>query len=192
VQAPPNDDHYPEWRSRATRRYAIDAPTEGFRLRLCDLDLVPYAERPFSFCLDGYPEIRGTTDKEGFAIVDTPPADAQGYVEMWPDDAEPDDKVRWDISIASIISPATPRGASTRLFNLDFSSDDPTDEMTDELREAVRYFQSDCDGLEVTGELDKPTCERLVAIHDCEGGEEGGDAADGAGDASSGTEGAST
>ncbi len=192
VQAPPDDDHYPEWRLRATHRYAIDAAIEGFRLRLCDLNLVPYAERPFSFCLDGYPEIRGTTDKEGFAIVDTPPAGAQGTIEVWPDDAEPDDKIRWDISIAAIISPATPRGASTRLFNLDFFADDPTNEMTDELREAVRYFQGDCDGLEVTGELDKPTCERLVAMHDCEGGEDGGDDADSVDDASPGTEGAST
>ncbi len=195
TQAPSNDDRYPEWRLRAARRYAIDAPTEGFRLRLCDLDLVPYAERPFSFCLDGYPEIRGTTDKQGFAILDTPPAGAQGTIEVWPDDAEPDDKVRWDLNIAAIISPATPRGASTRLFNLDFFSHDPTDEMTDDLREAVCYFQGDCDGLGVTGELDEPTCERLVAMHDCEDDAAVGDSADTddtAGVASSGTEGAST
>ena len=183
AKAAKDDKLYPEWRRRVARHYAIDTESEGFRLRLCDYDLVPYAERPFAFCLDGYPEIRGTTDKDGFVIVDTPPAGIQGYIEVWPDDEEPDDKVRWDIHIASVISPATPRGASARLFNLDFFAAEPTDDMTDELREAVCYFQSDCEGLEVTGELDKPTCERMLALHDCEDEEDGEDGGDGGTDA---------
>jgi hypothetical protein len=170
VKAAKGDKNYPEWRVRATHRYTIEAEADGFRLRLCDADLVPYAERPFAFCLEGYPEIRGTTDKDGFAIIDSPPAGAQGYIELWPDDKVPEDKIRWDISIATIISPATPRGASTRLANLDYFADDPIDEMTDELRDAISYFQGDCDGLEVTGELNGPTCNRLRHMHDCESG----------------------
>jgi len=168
VKAASGNRTYPEWRLRATHRYTLEAEAEGFRLRLCDLDVAPYAERPFAFCLDGYPEIRGTTDRDGFAIIDTPPAGAQGYVAVWPDDEQPDDKIRWDITIAPIISPATPRGASTRLANLDFFADEPTDDMTEELQESISYFQGDCDGLEVTGELDSPTCERLLHMHDCE------------------------
>jgi outer membrane protein OmpA-like peptidoglycan-associated protein len=166
--APKGDKLYPEWRQRATHRYNIEAEAEGFRVRLCSDELDPYAQRPFAFCLDGYPEIRGTTDKDGFVIIDSPPAGAQGYIEVWRDDDEPDDKVRWDIDITTIISPATPRGASTRLANLDYFADEPTDDMTDDLHDAIGYFQGDTDGLEITGELDPATCDKLRGMHDCE------------------------
>jgi hypothetical protein len=168
AKAEKDDELYPEWRQRVSRRYAIDTESEGFRLRLCDYDLVPYASRPFAFFLEGYPEIRGTTDENGFVIVDSPPAGAHGYVELWPDDEEPDDKVRWDIEVASIISARTPLGASTRLANLDYFAGEPTDEMTDGLRDAIGYFQGDTEGLEVTGELDEATASRLGDLHDCE------------------------
>jgi outer membrane protein OmpA-like peptidoglycan-associated protein len=162
------DPLYPEWRRRATHHYTIEAEGDGFRMRLCDDDSEPYAERPFAFCLEGYPEIRGTTDHDGFVIIDSPPSGAQGYVEVWPDDDQPDDKIRWDIEITSIISSRTPQGASTRLENLDYFASDPTDEMTDELREAIGYFQGESEGLEVTGELDSATANRLGDLHDCE------------------------
>jgi len=99
------DELYPEWRQRCLVFYAI-VPRAGVRLRLCNFDLVPYASRPFAFCLEGYPEIRGTTDENGFVIVGPRrPRDAHGYVELWPRDEEPDDKVRWDIEVASIFRP---------------------------------------------------------------------------------------
>jgi outer membrane protein OmpA-like peptidoglycan-associated protein len=162
------DKLYLEWRQRASRFYAIEAESDGFRVRLCDCDLVPYAQRPFALCLEGYPEIRGTTDEGGFVIVDSPPAGAQGYVDVWPDDEFPEDTVRWDITIDATISPATPLGASKRLFNLDYFVGGPTDEMTDELRDAICYFQADHEGLEVTGELDADTCASLGELHECE------------------------
>jgi len=168
AKAKKDDELYPEWRQRVSRFYAIDTEGEGFRIRLCNFDLVPYASRPFAFCLEGYPEIRGETDENGFVVLDSPPAGAKGYVEVWPDDEEPDDKARWDIEITSIISPQTPRGASTRLANLDYFAGEPTDEMTDELRDGIRYFQADNEGLEVTGELDADTCARLRVLHDCD------------------------
>ena len=168
TKAPKDDELYPEWRRRASRFYAIDTESDGFRLRLCDYDLLPYANRPFAFCLEGYPEIRGTTDEGGFVIVDSPPVGAPGYVEVWPDDEFPDDTVRWVLNIAPVISSATPLGAAKRLFNLDYFTGEPTDEMTDELRDAIRYFQADNEGLEVTGELDDDTCARLRVLHECE------------------------
>jgi outer membrane protein OmpA-like peptidoglycan-associated protein len=168
TKAAEGDPLYPEWRRRASRFYAIDTESDGFRMRLCDDDSEPYAERPFTFCLEGYPEICGTTDQDGFVIIDSPPSGAQGYVEVWPDDDQPDDKIRWDIEITSIISPRTPQGASTRLENLDYFASDPTDAMTDELREAIGYFQSESEGLEVTCELDSATANRLGDLHDCE------------------------
>ena len=168
AKAKKDDELYPEWRQRVSRFYAIDTEGEGFRIRLCNFDLVPYASRPFAFCLEGYPEIRGETDENGFVVLDSPPAGAKGYVEVWPNDEEPDDKARWDIEITSIISPQTPRGASTRLANLDYFAGEPTDEMTDELRDGIRYFQADNEGLEVTGELDADTCARLRVLHDCD------------------------
>ena len=173
TKAAKSDELYPEWRRRATHHYTIEAEGDGFRMRLCDDDAKPYPERPFAFCLEGYPEIRGTTDKDGFVIIDSPPSGAQGYVEVWPDDDVPDDKVRWDVEIASIISPQTPQGASTRLANLNYFAGEPTDEMTDELREAIGYFQGESDGLEVTGELDGETASRLCDLHDCQDAEAG-------------------
>jgi outer membrane protein OmpA-like peptidoglycan-associated protein len=168
TKAAKGDALYPEWRRRATHHYTIEAEGDGFRMRLCADDSEPYAERPFAFCLEGYPEIRGTTDQDGFVIIDSPPSGAQGYVEVWPDDDQPDDKVRWDVEIASIISPQTPQGASARLVNLDYFAGDLTDEMTDELREAIGYFQGESEGLEVTCELDSATANRLGDLHDCE------------------------
>jgi hypothetical protein len=168
AKAEKDDELYPEWRQRATHRYTIEAEGEGFRVRLCNANFEPYAERPFAFCLEGYPEVRGDTDEDGYVIVDSQPAGAQGYVEVWPYDELPDDSVRWEISIGPVISPATPRGASMRLANLDYYDGDPTDEMTDELRDAIRSFQEDNEGLKVTGELDDKTCARLRALHEWE------------------------
>jgi len=179
AKAAAGDALYPEWRRRVARHYAIDTASEGFRVRLCNLDCVPYARRPFAFCLEGYPEIRGETDDGGFVVVDSPPAGAHGYVEVWPDDDLPEDSVRWDIRIATVISPATARGAAVRLANLDYYDGEPTDELTDELREAIRYFQEDS-GLEVNGELDEATMAKLRGLHDCEA-----PVADGSGEESS-------
>lgn len=168
IEATKGDKLYPEWRTRSTRRYIIETTGEVFRLRLCDYELAPYAERPFAFCLDGYPEIRGTTDKDGFAIVDAPPASAQGHVELWPDDETPENKVTWQIDVGAIFSAGTPKGAATRLANLDYFDDEPSDDMTDELREGITSFQTDNEDLEISGELDGPTCARLRSEHDCE------------------------
>jgi hypothetical protein len=179
AKAEKDDELYPEWRQRVSRRYAIDTESEGYRLRLCDFDLVPYAGRPFAFCLEGYPEIRGTTDENGFVIVDSQPAGAQGYVEVWPDDEFPDDTVRWDINIGPVISPATPLGASQRLHNLGYFAGEPTEEMTDDLRAAICDFQADNEGLEVTGELDTDTCARLRVQHECDKEDSGADSEEG-------------
>ncbi|MBN2574253.1 MAG: OmpA family protein [Deltaproteobacteria bacterium] len=167
-QAAKGDEVYLEWRRRVARDYEIDMGGEGFRVRLCDFDLVPYAKRPFAFCLEGHPEIRGTTDDQGFVVVDSPPAGARGYVEVWPSDDYPEDRERWRIDIGTVISAATPRGAAMRLSNLDYLAGEPTDEMTEELREALRYLQSDVEGLEVTGEIGGDTRGRLGELHECE------------------------
>jgi hypothetical protein len=141
---------------------------------------VPYAERPFAFCLDGYPEVRGTTDEDGFAILESPPAGAQGHIDVWPDDEVPKDKVSWDINIAPIDPPGTPLGASTRLANLDYFAGEPTDQMTDDLRDAISYFESDTEGLEITGELNQLTCNKLRGLHECQAGRSVDDKAAGA------------
>ncbi len=168
TKAAKGDKLYPEWRLRASRFHAVETEADGFRFRLCDSDLAPYANRPFALCLEDYPELRGTTDDGGFVIVDSPPAGAQGYVEVWPDDELPEETVRWELGIDAMISPATPLGASTRLFNLDYFAGEPSDEMTDELQDAISYFQGDTAGLEITGELDDDTCAGLRNLHECE------------------------
>jgi hypothetical protein len=57
-------------------------------------------------------------------------------------------------------------GASIRLSNLAYYCAETVDKMNDELRAAVEYFQSDCEDLEVNGELNEETCERLRVVHD--------------------------
>ncbi len=167
VKATKDEQLYLEWRRRVARRYAIDTESEGFRLRLCDYDLVPYAKRPFAFCLEGYPEIRGETDDQGFVILDSQPAGAHGYVEVWPNRDEPDNTARWEVNIGPMLSPLTPLGASTRLASLSYYFGDPVEEMTEELGDGIRYFQEDND-LEATGELDERTCAKLRGLHECE------------------------
>ena len=187
-KAAKGDGLYPEWRRRATRQYAIDIEAEDLHLRLYNAELVPFANRPFAFCLEGYPEIRGTTDADGFANLDPQPVGAKGYIRVWPDDASPDATVSWDITIGPIISAATPLGASTRLANLGYFSGKSTEEMTDDLCESIMCFQSDYPGLDVNGELTDETCAKLREINDDEpantdsdgGGDKAGD--DGTGD----------
>jgi outer membrane protein OmpA-like peptidoglycan-associated protein len=166
TKAPKEDKLYPEWRQRVARQYVIDTESD-FRVRLCNYKMVPYAKRPFALCLEGYPEIRGETDEGGFVNVDSPPAGAEGTIEVRPDEDSPDHVVRWEIKISPVISPVTPLGASTRLANLEYFFDEPTDEMTDELRDAIAWFQFD-EGLKVTSELDDDTCAKLLGLHDCE------------------------
>jgi hypothetical protein len=177
-----DDKLYLEWRRRVWRDYSIETESEGLRLRLCNYDLVPYAKRPFAFCLEGFPEVRGETDEEGFIVIDSPPSGAHGYVEVSPEDEFPEDTIRWEIDLGHVISPVTPLGASIRLRNLGYWNGEPTDEMTDELSAGITYFQTDHDGLEPTGKLDEKTCNLLRTLHDCEMGsaeatnsEEGGD-----------------
>ncbi len=167
-QAPKDDQLYLEWRRRVARRYAIDVESEGFRLRLCDHNLVSYAKRPFSLCLEGYPEIRGTTDNDGFVIVDAPPRGRPRLRRSVAGRTFPEETVRWTVSVGTVISATTPMGAERRLFNLDYYAGEPTQEMTDELREAILYFQSDNEGLKATGELDGDTCGQLGGLHECE------------------------
>jgi hypothetical protein len=164
-----------DWKFRrfVARDYPIDTEAEGLRLRLCNYDLVPYAKRPFAFCLDGFPEVRGETDEEGFITLDSFPAGAKGYVEVCPEEELPEDIYRWEINLAYMISPATPLGASMRLKNLGYWDGKPTDDMTDELSAAIKYFQTDHEGLRPTGELNEKTCDLLRALHDGEEGSAG-------------------
>ena len=92
----------------------------------------------------------------------------------------PENKVIWEIDVGAIISAGTPKGAATRLANLDYFDEEPTDEMTDDLREAITSFQADSENLDINGELDGATSAQLREQHDCEAEEaDAPDSADG-------------
>lgn len=164
TNAPKGDKLYPEWCLRANRHHVVEAEGSELRLRLCDLAMEPYAERPFLFSVEGSSEVRGTTDADGYLSIEAPRRGGNGYVEVWPDD-DPEYKLRWDIDIGIHLSPVTPLGAAHRLRNLDYYKGELTADMTEELREAVTAFQADRDGMEARGDLDLDTAEALGQLH---------------------------
>jgi outer membrane protein OmpA-like peptidoglycan-associated protein len=160
-----SDKLYPEWRTRAQKEHLIGAPIGSFRLWLCEEDMSPMALRPFT-CKLGDLELTGNTDDQGFVLLPHQEPGTSGWIEVSPDERNPDYKVRCEIEIGVVASPRTPLGSSTRLNNLGYYMKKPCEELTDELVEAIRQFQMDQVGLAPTGVIDRETSDRLRAAHE--------------------------
>jgi outer membrane protein OmpA-like peptidoglycan-associated protein len=168
IKASRSDGLYPEWCTRASHEQMINAPSEPFRLWMCQSDMSPMVERPYT-CKLGDGEFAGITDEQGFITLPHQEPGITGWVEVAPDEDMPDYKVRCDIEIGVLASPRTPLGAANRLKNLGYYTGGSTEDMTDELADAIRRFQMDHDGLSPTGELDSDTSAKLMLEHDSRG-----------------------
>lgn len=118
------------------------------------------AGAPYVLNIDGR-LYQGQTDDEGFLEVTIPPDARSGAVTFHPGTLAErviDLQLGW-------LSPITePVGLKQRLANLSFDCGDRDNAMTPGLEAALRAFQEKY-GLQVTGEADAPTRQRLRELH---------------------------
>ena len=116
---------------------------------------IPYLLKVESF------EHRGTTESDGKLEVTIPPSADRGKLILWPD-TEQEQVINLRLGQLSPISELW--GMAERLANLGFRCNERPREMTEALSEALRAFQGMHD-LEVTGEPDDETRNKLVEVH---------------------------
>jgi hypothetical protein len=120
----------------------------------------PIADKSYVLVIDGR-QYQGTTASNGLLEVDLPANAQSGTVYV------PDEQIEYDLSFGCVDPLDQVSGAQARLQNLGYYHGDVDGEMNDDFREALQYFQSDY-GLEVTGEVDADTEEKLLSQHDNE------------------------
>lgn len=123
----------------------------------------PKANAPYTLTLDGavVSQPGDRTDSQGVVARSIPPGAKQGVISV----GTGDDCTEYNLQLGSLNPANEVSGVKQRLRNLGLyngSSDQTFDEKT---RDAVRAFQSKV-GLNVTGELDDSTKDKLEQIHD--------------------------
>lgn len=103
----------------------------------------------------------GETDHEGFLEISIPPDAKSGTVTFHPGTLE--ERVI-DLQLGWLAPISDPIGVKQRLANLSFDCGDRDNETTPGLEAALRAFQEKY-GLDVTGEADAPTRQRLRDLH---------------------------
>ncbi len=119
----------------------------------------PLANAPY--VIYGDLEAEGTSDGDGRVEIPVPPNAVTATIVFR---AGTKDEVRFELALGHVDPADTPAGASQRLRNLSYPCTAGATVIDDELREALRRFQSD-NGLNVSGNLDAATQEKLVAVH---------------------------
>ncbi len=126
----------------------------------------PRANVPYLIEIDGT-TITGQTDSDGRIEHHIPPNARQGRLILEPGTLN---EVELPLNLGHLnplmdASGATDvSGVKHRLANLGFDCGDRSDETTPELTAALRAFQEK-DGLQVTGEVDQPTRDKIRQLH---------------------------
>ncbi|MCA9311268.1 MAG: peptidoglycan-binding protein [Phycisphaerales bacterium] len=128
-----------------------------FRLRLLEQE-EPRADVPWVLRLEGR-EFSGTSDAEGMIEVGIPPGPQQGELQV----GEGDEMEIIPVSLGGVDPLADDEGIRKRLVNLGYDCEDADDES---LADAIASFQVDHD-LEMTGEADDATRDKLRELHGC-------------------------
>ena len=119
----------------------------------------PLANAPY--LVHGDFEVKGKADGDGRVELKVPPDAVNATIVFY---SGTKDEVRFELALGHVDPVDTPAGASQRLSNLSYSCTPDAQEIDEVLREALRRFQAD-NGLKVTGDLDKPTQDKLVQVH---------------------------
>lgn len=121
----------------------------------------PRANEPFVLKL-GEREIRGTTDGDGLLTVALPPGSHAGELTF----GEGESAQTTRVLVGELAPVTTVEGVQARLNNLGFAAGEIDGTLNPETREALSELQRQ-EGLTVSGEIDEPTRERLLALHGC-------------------------
>lgn len=103
----------------------------------------------------------GTTDGDGYLQATIPPTAKTGSVTV---DAGTQDEMTIPLQFGHLDPLDEIAGVKQRLANLGFDCGDTTAQVHDNFRAALRAFQQ-FQGLDVTGEVDAPTRDRLLEAH---------------------------
>ena len=140
--------------------------TRPIRIRLCDYDIRPYKRKRYVLNVNDAAPMVDRTDEDGVIEREIPFEASSGWVDVWPNDENDEEQLRWYITFDTIPDASIPRGASIRLRNLNYYRGEIVDQMTNQLEAAIRFFQSDWQELDVNGKLDGKTSEKLRSLHD--------------------------
>jgi hypothetical protein len=131
-----------------THRFVLSAASAIFRLQLFE-DEKPIASQDFELKI-GSTTYSGKTDDQGLMEVTIPCTASEGVLTVGPD------KTQFELRFGHLQPVSEPQGLLSRLHNLGFHG---------AREEALCAFQKRF-GLEVTGEADQATQDKLAEIHD--------------------------
>lgn len=120
----------------------------------------PRSEVPFVLSIDGRIH-QGTTDADGWVRVSIPPDAREGELTVEPGTP---DEFRLPLRLGALNPSDSVSGVKQRLANLGFGCGETGEEVTPEFGAALRAFQETY-GLDVTGELDDATRQRIRDAH---------------------------
>ncbi|MEO0974896.1 MAG: hypothetical protein AAFX85_17545, partial [Pseudomonadota bacterium] len=137
-------------------RFTLNAVPIDLAIEVLDDD-EPRAGVPYTLDVEGR-VTEGTVPGDGMVRAQIYPSDRVGRLRV----GEADDMTEYQLSLGELDPAHTRAGAVHRLWNLSvLPTADPSDE---ELLAAVELFQTK-HALECTGELDRPTIDKLVELH---------------------------
>lgn len=143
----------------ATRRHRFLKKGIPARLRVQAFDgQVFRANEEFTLEIGGETK-KGVTDEEGIIDVSVPAGATEGTLYLGPD------QDAYDVQVGQLPPVDMVKGIKSRMLNLGFFGGEVNDELDDEAREALADFQQHF-GLEVTGEPDQATQDKVIRLHD--------------------------
>jgi hypothetical protein len=122
---------------------------------------VPRADAPFALYVDKKLISEGATDSEGKLEVKVPSSACDGVLVLYPGEAR---ETTLELNLRRMDPETETSGVCKRLFNLGYDVPARAKEDSPELARALANFQR-AEGLDVTGELDSGTRDRLVEVH---------------------------
>lgn len=145
-------------------RFVAKVLTARFEALVRDGSGKPLKNRRFKLEIEGETSHSGYTDEEARIELAVSPDAKRGVLKVWT--GAPDERVlTWNLQLGHLEPPDTDKGLQARLANLGFY-DGPIDgQVDDEVKAAIRNFQV-VHGLEVTGEPDERTRQKLSDLHD--------------------------
>ncbi len=141
-------------------RFKLSAEEVLLRLQLFE-DEKPLADMDFELKVKGI-VLTGKTDADGVLEASIDPQAREGLLTVGPE------KKPFDLRFGRLQPITEIKGIQARLNNLGFDSGNEEDRLNPNTKEALRAFQKRF-GLEVTGEPDQATVDKLAEIHDAVG-----------------------
>lgn len=144
------------------RRLAVP---EKFRLNLAWLG-IPRADLPYKLVIDGL-EFDGTTGKDGLIEQSIPPDAKKGklIIEHKVEDEDEIEKEEYEFFFGSLDPTEEVSGPIQRLVNLGYIEREKTGKK-EIVKLAIEEFQKNSQ-LDITGEIDDETRQKLIEVHGC-------------------------